>query len=92
MVMTYKDTDKIKERIIKRFCFNCDYRDITVCSSCIIADCIDKIDDAEKADVQSVKHGYWEDCEGGRCRCSCCHALKEQYYDSFCSNCGAKLN
>lgn len=42
--------------------------------------------------VKPVKHGYWEDCKDGRCRCSCCHALKEQYHDSFCSNCGAKLN
>ncbi len=50
------------------------------------------INKQQTVDVMPVVHGHWEQKENMRCRCSNCHALKEQYHDLFCGNCGAKMN
>lgn len=46
----------------------------------------------EFVDAVPVVHGHWEREENARYSCSNCHALKEQYHDLFCGNCGAKMD
>lgn len=53
---------------------------------------LDEIKDAPTIDAVPVIHGHWKQDENKRYRCSNCQAVKDQYYDWFCSYCGAKMD
>ena len=66
-----------------------------------VAQCLDRVESAPKADVVEVRHGYWRGLPlGGNsyCRCSVCnnvynvHSCNGRATQNYCPNCGAKMD
>lgn len=64
-------------------------------SACEVAECLRMIDNAPTADVQPVKHGYWEDYYVGDSLegviCTACKKTCTYEFD-YCPSCGARMD
>ena len=56
----------------------------------------DSIKEIPAADVATVVHGEWINCNGGNATCSHCKTRQKNVYDDneqrFCGHCGAKMD
>ena len=63
-----------------------------------VIQCIESKERFPAADVEPVRHAYWEEVQDGVFRCSDCHHCAiVDIFDRFvltkcCHNCGAKMN
>ena len=107
----YIDADFIKTGLKQEFCTACssDYENNwQCCVACDIAYAMNLMDAAPTADVESVRHGHWVECDykklehgfmetypnEGYC-CSVCRAAFEKRkmtYKQFCAACGAVMD
>lgn len=94
--MRYIEIDSIIEQIKAEHCERCtNHR----CALCDIDEVLILLEEADDADVEEVKHGYWDGHKCSICRelnptmyldeCDLEYCSKETLY---CPNCGAKMD
>jgi hypothetical protein len=98
--MRYIEIDSIIEQIKAEHCERCtNHR----CALCDIDEVLLLLEEADDADVEEVKHGYWIDKPTGRYLhmgswCSVCQeksgigGIESNRHKPYCPNCGAKMD
>lgn len=102
--MCFKEVDVIITQIKAKHCDKCKHFRCTLCD---IDEVLTLLEEADDADVEEVKHGYWEVCSdeyeicASEFVCSNCKEsfvssdlTDEQFFETmkYCPNCGAKMD
>lgn len=97
MPKEYIDREAAIENIKRVYCTGCNSYNDVMCRACQIDDAILQIDAEPAADVATVVHGEWINCNGGNATCSHCKTRQKNVYDDdneqrFCGHCGAIMD
>lgn len=95
MPKEYIDRDSAIEKL-KSNCVGCESYGGVLCTACPLYNALLQLDMIPAADVVTVVHGEWNNCNGGNATCSHCKTRQKSVYGDdneqrFCGHSGAKM-